>query len=347
MITADTAIELLVIEESFNEAESYSSILRNAGMAIHPVRADTKADILKALGADTAPDLILCSADGSVEEFAARVELCRKATPESPLIILYRDQESEQLIQALRTGARDVVSKDDPEHLQMVVKREFEDLLTRRELSRVLKKLHESENRCTALTALSRDAIAYIHEGMHVQANPAYLEMFGYMDLVDIEGLPILDMIAPDDLGKFKQFLRSGDSEQGKLEIQCQDSNRKNFHAVLEFSPASIDGEPCTQIIIRDNSSSKKLEEKLRQMSSQDAQTGLANKQHFMQALDDAITGEDQEEKTLSLLYISIDNFRRIRSEAGLAASDALLKEFAQALKKLIKEGQLLARFGE
>jgi len=116
---------------------------------------------------------------------------------------------------------------------------------------------------------------------------------------------------------------------------------------VLEFSPASIDGEPCTQIIIRDNSSSKKLEEKLRQMSSQDAQTGLANKQHFMQALDDAITGEDQEEKTLSLLYISIDNFRRIRSEAGLAASDALLKEFAQALKKLIKEGQLLARFGD
>ena len=347
MITDNTAIELLIIEESFNEAESYSSTLRNAGMAIHPVRADTKADIHKALGKDPSPDLILCSADGAAAEFAARVELCHKTTPDTPLVILYRDQESEHLIEALRAGARDVVSKDDPEHLQMVVKREFADLLTRRELASILEQLHESETRCTALTALSRDAIAYIHEGMHVQANPVYLEMFGYMDLVDIEGLPILDMIAPDDLGTFKKFLRSSDSKQGELEIHCQDSNEKIFDAVLEFSPASIDGEPCTQIIIRDTSSSRKLEEKLRQMSSQDVQTGLANKQHFMRKLDEMITGEDQEEKPISLLYISIDDFNRIRSEAGLAASDTLLKDFAQVLKKLIQADQLLARFGE
>jgi len=347
MITANTAIELLIIEESFNEAEYYSSTLRNAGMAIHPVRADTKTDILEALGNHPSPDLILCSADGAAADLAARVELCHKKTPDSPLIILYRDQESEQLLEALRAGARDVVSKDDPEHLQLVVKREFADLLTRRELSRVLKQFHESEARCTALTGLSRDAIAYIHEGMHVQANPVYLEMFGYMDLVDIEGLPILDMIAPNDLEKFKRFLRSGDSEQGKLEIHCQDSNEKTFDALLEFSPASIDGEPCTQIIIRDTSSSRKLEEKLRQISSQDAQTGFANRQHFMQKLDETITGENQEGKPVSLLYISIDDFHRIRSETSLVASDTLLKEFAQVLEKSIQADQLLARFGD
>ncbi|MFC1368629.1 MAG: PAS domain S-box protein [gamma proteobacterium symbiont of Phacoides pectinatus] len=90
-----------------------------------------------------------------------------------------------------------------------MVKREFSDLQARRELERTKCKLSESETRCTTLIESSQDAIAYIHAGMHVHANPTYLEMFGYMDLEEIEGMPILDMISKEEHRRFKAFLRA------------------------------------------------------------------------------------------------------------------------------------------
>ena len=42
---------------------------------------------------------------------------------------------------------------------------------------------------------------------MHVRANKAYLEIFGFEEFEDIEGMSILDMVAPDDADDFKTLL--------------------------------------------------------------------------------------------------------------------------------------------
>jgi PAS domain S-box-containing protein len=43
---------------------------------------------------------------------------------------------------------------------------------------------------------------------MHIRANAAYLEMFGYESFEDIEGMSLLDMVAPQHLEDFKQLLK-------------------------------------------------------------------------------------------------------------------------------------------
>jgi len=346
MTNMDRAIDLLIIDSSFDSAESQISALRNAGMAIHPKRVDTEADVVSALDSKQ-HDIILCSADTKKSAFKRNIELCLESSADASLIILYKDQEPDLLLKALHLGARDVVSMNDPEHLQLVVKREFNDLLIRRELVNFKQRLRDTETRCSALVEHSRDAIAYIHEGMHVLANPVYLQMFGYVDLEELEVLPILDMIAPEDLPIFKKFLRSKDSSRGNLEINCQNSEGEPFKATLEFSPASIDGEPCTQIIIRDSASNKQLEQKLEQISSHDPQTGLYNRQFFTSKLDQIMSKGEAADKPLSLLYVTIDDFKKIRSETGIAASDSLLQEFSNLLNKHIGETGLLARFGD
>ena len=45
--------------------------------------------------------------------------------------------------------------------------------------------LREAEKRCQLLLDSSVDAIAYVHEGMHIYANRAYLELFGFDDAED------------------------------------------------------------------------------------------------------------------------------------------------------------------
>ena len=342
----DRAIELIIIEPSYNTAEEYVSSLRNAGMAIHPTRVDGMAEIGNLLESSS-PDLILCSADLERTEFEKCLDLCVRSHPGSSVIVLYQEQAPEVLLQALRSGARDVVSKNDPEHLQLVVKREFGDLLVRLELEQLKQQLVESESRCSALIDNSRDAIAYIHEGMHVRANSVYLEMFGYQDQEDLLGMPILDMIATEDLSRFKKSLRSVESGQGELEIMCKKGDGKTFKAVLEFSPSAVDGEPCTEIIIRDRSSDEQLERKLQMASDYDSQTGLLNKPFFMRQLENEFAEHKRTGESLAIMYMAIDDFQKIRGDIGIAASDSLLQELSKILSGVVSPGIVLSRFGD
>jgi PAS domain-containing protein len=113
-----------------------------------------------------------------------------------PVIASTGKLEEDRVIEAIVAGARDVVVRGRPEHLRKVVRNEFDVLEDRRSLRRIEAALNESERRCDSLIASSRDPIAYVVDGMHIRANEAYLEMFGYEEFDEIEGLPLLDMVA-------------------------------------------------------------------------------------------------------------------------------------------------------
>ncbi len=345
----EKSINLLIVDESPNDAEEYANTLRNTGIAVHSKRVEREDKLIEAID-HGAVDIILYTSGTANISPAHAMSICSTRLPNTPLIIIYpEDQDPEPLLEAMRKGARDVVSKEDREHLQIVVSRELSDLQIRRELEQTKRRLDESEQRCSTLVESSRDAIAYVHEGMYVHANKAYLDMFGYVEMDDIEGLPILDMIAPNELKKFKEFLRSVDENSGTttLDTSCQSSDEKIFKAQLEFSPASVDGEPCTQIIIRDQSLDNELEEKIQLLANQDTQTGLYNRRYLMDQLSEITSGEDKNRHDHSLLYIQIDGFQKLRSEAGIINSDKLLKKFASTLSETISEADLLSRFGD
>ena len=104
--------------------------------------------------------------------------------------------------------------------------------------------LHESERRCDALLDSSRDPIAYVHEGMHVRANQAYLEMFGFAE-DDIEGMSILDLIAPADAEKFKAALKRVDKSvqpTQTLDLKALRTDGAAFDAQIELSNADLRG---------------------------------------------------------------------------------------------------------
>lgn len=345
----EKTINLLIVDESPNDAEEYVNALRNTGIAVHSKRVAREDKLIEAMEQEDL-DMILYTSDTANISPTHLMSICNSRLSGIPTIVLYPDeQDPEPLLDALRAGARDVVAKGDTDHLQIVVAREFSDLQTRRELAEIKKRLNESEQRCNILVENSRDAIAYVHEGMYIHANKGYLDMFGYVEMDDIEGLPILDMIAPQEHKKFKEFLRSLDSGTGTttLDTSCQSSDEKVFKAQLEFSPASVDGEPCTQIIIRDQSLENELEEKIQLLANQDTQTGLYNRRYLMEELNTVTSSKDKNRHEHSLHYIQIDGFQKLRSEAGVINSDKLLKKVAYLLEEMIDEGDLLSRFGD
>jgi diguanylate cyclase (GGDEF)-like protein/PAS domain S-box-containing protein len=345
----DTAINLLVVDSSLNDTEMYASTLRNAGLAIHVIRVDTEAALEQAL-ADEEADVILCSSDVEDLDVASVTARVSDTGTDMPLIVISANREPDLILEAMHNGARDIVARDDLEHLQLVVNREFGDLRVRRRLRALEATLEETDERFTVLIENSRDAIAYIHEGMHMRANPVYLEMFGYVDMEELEGLPILDMVAVDHHQEFKKFLREL-AKDGTLtaekSVSCVTSDGTTFDAVMEFAPATIEGEPCTQIIIRDQTKSKELESKLKDLTHKDMQTGLANRQYFLQSLEEAVADTTWSGGSRSIVYVTLDNFPELRASAGISASDAVLAETAKLLEGLAEDGDLLARFGD
>ena len=181
-----------------------------------------------------------------------------------------------------------------------------------------------------------------------MHANPTYLDMFGY-DLEELEGLPILDLVAPDDQQKMKEFIRAEGTSKDVREVEVAglraDGNRLDIK--MEISPTLYDGEECWQVVIRDQSHSKEIHEQLEYLKSRDPLTRLFNRTYFMHQLEMAISASQEDQGTQMVLYIELDNSNVLRETVGIAAMDALIVEVGNLFAKFLAPGHLLSRFGE
>lgn len=345
----DPAIELLVLGNSQSEVEGYLTALRNSGRAAHAKRIDH--DLTSFTQAIDQPiDLILYTCEAGEIGVQAIQEILENKAQTIPLIALADTASSDAKAELMSLGVQDLVDRSASQLLVQVISREYSNLLLKREYLSVRDKLTESEEQCKLLTEHSRDAIAYIHEGMHVQANSAYLQKFGFVNAEEIEGLPILDMVVADDHQIIKSLLR--DLNQGKqintpIASRCVRMDGTEFDTQLSLLQTTIDGEPCIQITLIEQQSSQEVEEKLRLLSTRDSQTGLYNRHYFLEILDEYCQQNKHSDIQYELLYITLDNFKQIRDQLGLLVSDVIINETASLLQSISTKEDVLARFGD
>ena len=339
-------IRLLILEDSQNEAERLVSLFRNAGQATRVHRLTSSEDLTDAL--QQTWDLLINAPTSSNLDPSEAIAAIRKQAKDIPAIQLIDGNDADAITEALALGAHGALPQGEDEWLVLVANRELANLEERRARRSAEVALHEAEKRCQLLLDSSVDAIAYVHDGMHIYANRAYLELFGYEDVEELEGMPMIDLIASCDQGEFKGFLKRYQSLQGSAELVCGGirADGGNFKARMHFSPASYDGEPCIQVVIRAETGNAELE-KLREISSQDPVTGLFNRNHFLQLLDDAVERAVNAEQASSVAYIRIDRFASLQAEIGLGDSDRLLAELAKLLREQFADKAELARFSD
>lgn len=343
------ALQLLIIEDSINEVETIASLLRNAGKAVHHVTAGDEQELIQIVGRQTL-DLILCDLDSEEPTLHQVIQAARQAGLNIPVIATSGAPDMAQQVRVMQAGARNLASKNDADHLNLIIEREIEHLHAIRELKLCQHAKRESDKRCNSLLDSSHDPITYIHEGMHIYANPAYLEMYGFDELEDIEGTPIMDMVAPENHTTVKDFLRrysKGEHSTAELEVVSLRPDGRSFQALFEFSPATIDDEPCTQIVIRDKSINAELEDKLRYLRKQDLLTGLYNRQYFLEEVDHALKEANNSGKMYGLFFIAPDNFRRIKENIGIAGSDLVLTDLAGLFRDILDSSDIAARFSD
>jgi|TARA_R110000822_G_scaffold8704_16_gene34279 multidomain signaling protein FimX len=347
MGTDSNAIRLLILEDSQNDAERLVSLLRNAGHATRAHRITSVEDLHECL--QQTWDLCLAVSQTSFMSAMEACGLIARQSRDIPFVLLSPVADEQTRTEALRAGIRDVIPLNADTLMTMVVKRELASLEARRQLRIAEQSLREAEKRCQLLLDSSVDAIAYVHDGMHIYANRSYIRLFGYEDADDLAAEPMVGLIASKDQANFKTFLRSYADQGDKNEMRCSglDIDGKEFPIMLTFTPASYDGEPCTQVVIRVETASAEFEEKLKVMASQDLVTGLYNRAYFQEQLGQVSEQAVHTGKASSLIYLSIDNFNGIQSDVGIGGSDLILSDLAQMLRQTFPEDTLLARFSD
>ncbi len=349
MTQAESVLRVLLVEDRLEDAEQLISILRNGGIAVRPARAENLDDFVEQI-ASFSPDLVLAATDARSVPFPQVISSVRAAAKDMVVIATALALSEDALLNALQAGARSMAVSSNPEHVQIVVQREFEALQARRALRRIEASLRETERRCDSLIDSSRDPIAYIHEGMHIRANSAYLEMFGYEQFDEIEGLSVLDLIAPTHTDTFKQLLKKigkGEQPPKSLQLSARGADGETFDAEMEFAQASYEGEPCLQIVFRQRAFDADMARELDELRQRDSLTGLFNRQHFLTEVESAVAHAAQGHTEQALLLIDPDHVNNLVAEIGIAHVDEFVGALGKRLRDSIGDTHMAARFTE
>lgn len=331
----DSVIKILFVETAVEDAEQIISLLRNGGIAVRPTRATNAEEIQAALD-ELGPDIVLYDpalATIPLREVSQQLDASGR---DLALVALVAQVDNQTIADLFSGGTRGIAIRSQPKQLLTILQRENEALQTRRQVRLLETALRESERRCDALLDSSTDPIAFVHEGMHVRANKAYLETFGYDEFDDMLGLPVLDLISSNDAENFKGMLRAhsrNEKAPATIELQARRSDSSTFQATVEFAHATFEGEPCLQIVFRRQQVDAVLAEQLQR----DAVTGLYNRARALEFIDDAVASAAKGSKGQSLLMVVPDNWNGIVDSVGMGKADELLAAFAGRISEQLE----------
>ena len=349
MAAEHSAIRLLLLEASQNEAERLVSLFRNAGRATRAQRLADPAGLDELLSqpwdlailAPPSPELDSLSALRQLRRRAPQLAVIQRVPPDDPAAVL----------DALRLGARDGIASDNDEHLLLASLRELGNLAERLERRRLEQALAEAEQRCQLLLANAVEAVAYVHDGLHIHVNSAYVELLGYPSAEDLEITPLMDLIAAADQPALREAFRQLRDDPSPLELDCrcvrQDGSTLGVR--LRLTPAIYLDEPCVQLHLREERAApaaEALEEQLREVRFQDTLTGLLNRSRMLELLEDALE-RARLGAPASFAYLSIDRYPTLLAELGIGAMDELLVALAERLREHFGTLVTLSRFAD
>ncbi len=343
------AVPMIIVTHSQDHVEAVNSTLRNAGHPVHCTWIPDVRDLGDAL-TQINPEMLLVFADKVDANLEAVMQIRHQFGPEVPVLIVRENVSEEVIAAAMRLGAQDVISLGNRGRLQSVVTRELRAFRLERALNSTLSSAREYKQQLQAFMTGSADAIAQVAEGIIVDANPAWMELFGFSDADGLTGQPLMDLFDADAHAALKGALVA--CMQGKwsdhlLRVNALLSDGSAAALELELGRSEFDGDPCVRISVpaRRDRGGAQIEKQLKDAVRRDPSTGLLHRRFFVEALT-ARLGAPVKGGVRELGYVKPDKFATIQGEIGLLASEDFLIAFAELLRDQLTPNDLAGRFG-
>ena len=170
---------MIVMTRSQDHVEAINSTLRKAGHPVHCTWLPDARDLGDAL-TQINPEMLVAFIEELGIDLASLMKVKQQSAPGMPVLIMREHVDEAAIAEAMRLGAQDVVTLANRSRLQSVATRELRAYRLERALSTTLSSAREYREQLQNFLEGSADAITHVQEGIIVDANRAWLELFGY-----------------------------------------------------------------------------------------------------------------------------------------------------------------------
>ena len=106
------------------------------------------------------------------------------------------------------------------------------------------------------------------------------------------------------------------------------------------------DGRPLEKIIKFENITKfKSQNDELAYMAYYDVLTGLYNRNYFVRLLGDFVTKAEEEKSSAAVMFVDIDDFRKINDGLGIIVGDEIVQQFGQFLGTFHNQDIIISHF--
>jgi diguanylate cyclase (GGDEF)-like protein/PAS domain S-box-containing protein len=160
-------------------------------------------------------------------------------------------------------------------------------------------------------------------------------------------GKTLQDITHPDDAVQVEASIGSltPDSRSGNVQRRYVRSDATVLWGATSISVMTDpSGEPMVIVHILDVTQQMVAAEQLSWSATHDVVTGLSNRSHFLERLDQAL--RVHEGRDVAVLYLDLDRFKVVNDSLGHATGDDLLRTMAVRITESVRDEDLVARFG-
>ena len=337
------AVPLIVLSAARDPVEAINSILRRAGHPVHCTWIPALGDLADALP-QINPELLIVSAAGDV--LKSVIDVRDHVAPTVPVVLVAEAVDEAVIAEAMSVGSRDVVSLGNPVRLAAVMARELRAFRLERALTSTLKSAHDARDQLESVLQRSNDAIVQVQEGIVIDANPAWLELFGIKD--SVTGQPIMDLFDEASQPALKGALAAclqGRWHEHAIKATALLADGKTMPVEIVLALGEHEGEPSVRLVVparaRDE---RKLVEELSQVVHSDHTTGFLHRRELMEALHARLAASSPGGMRC-LALVKLDGFAAVERDVGATASEGVLMALAALLKETLYPNEIVGRF--
>src|SRR6202046_1043110 len=281
---------MIVMTKSQDHVEAINSTLRKAGHPVHCTWLPDARDLADAL-TQLNPEMLVAFIEELAIDMASLMKIKQQSAPQMPVLIVREHVDEAAIAEAMRLGAQDVVTLANRSRLQSVATRELRAYRLGRAISHTLSSAREYREQLQHFLEGSADAITHVQEGIIVDANRAWLELFGYSGDDALNGSPLMDLFEqethPALKGALVACLQGKWSDHG-LKVQALLSDGSTLALELTLTRADYENEPAVRIAIAAlHKKDGDLEMQLADAVKNDATTQFLQQRYVIAAMRD------------------------------------------------------------
>jgi diguanylate cyclase (GGDEF)-like protein/PAS domain S-box-containing protein len=275
-----------------------------------------------------------------------------QAAPDVPILILSDTETEEMARKAVQNGAKHYLLKEqaDGYRLRWTVR----SMIDRRAAETLAM---ENESATATLNSIGEAVLCTDENGNITYLNRFAEKLTGWlrseaMGLPAAEVLRLIDSVSGASVDNAVAAILQGDRSANVeiCSIHCTLVRRDGVEFGIEDRVTSIDDAGGhgigTVMTIRDVSMARAASLEISREAQHDSLTNLPNRTLFNDRLTQAISLADRQRKKLAVLFVDLDQFKRINDSLGHAMGDKLLRSVAGRLLSCVRRSDTVCRLG-